>query len=157
MTAPPQSSAEALARAAHHGRAALAEALAALEALVDALALSTGTALDAGATGALRESLQRVRAWAAPDAAHARALETASVLASVAQVLDAEIKHWEEKGRADADARMVLRALLTVREIIWELAQRAPADATDACAADANAAAEENSAAGEFHPAAAAH
>lgn len=116
----PESVAEALARARHHGRAAAAEGLAALQALVEAGGLSTGNALDEGAIATLRETVQQVRRWLDPDGGR----DAASVLEGVSQALDEEIQRWEEKSREDGEARTILRAFLAVREVVWEFASR---------------------------------
>lgn len=120
---PPATVGEALLRARQHGRAATAEALAAVQALLDAASLA--------ASGRPSEA-QR---WLAPVA---RTLEGVSeslsgasdprsepLLAALADALDAEIARWEERTRSgDTDARAVLRAFLGVRELLWELGVR---------------------------------
>lgn len=121
---PPANALEALERARRHGRQAVAEALCAMHALLDAASLAT--------TGLPAEG-QRGLALAArslDDLAGAFAEgEGASLLGAVADALDAEIGRWEERAAQDPDARAVLRAYLGVRELLWELGVRRPPSA----------------------------
>jgi len=119
---PPASALEALERARQHGRAAAAEALCALHALVDAASLATtGTPAEAHRGLALvARSLDDVASAFGEG-------EGASLLGAVADALDAEIDRWEERAAQDPDARAVLRAYLGVRELLWELGVRRPA------------------------------
>lgn len=114
---------QALARAGRHGRAALTETLAALEALLDAGALAS-----AGEPAAAHPWLAPVaqllgqlkgRLEGAPGAGE-------SVLVAIAEALDVEIARWEERARQDPEARAVLRAFLGVRELLWEFGVRRP-------------------------------
>ncbi len=114
---------EALARAQRHGRAAGAETLAALQALVEAGGLAAGSPLDEGALATLRETVVHLRRWLDPEGGR----DAASVLAGVSQALDEEIQRWEEKSKDDSDARTILRAFLAVREVVWEFSSRAGA------------------------------
>lgn len=112
---------EALARARCHAKNAVAEALAALGALLDAASLAA-TGVPADVHPMFAGSARRVRAWS-------RALAEEGALggelgAALADALDAEIGRWEERARHDADARAVLRAFLGLREILWELGVR---------------------------------
>ncbi len=116
----PESVEEALARARRHGRAAASEGLAALQALVEAGALSAGRRIDEGSLATLRDTLARVRRWLDPNGGR----DAASVLEGVSQALDEEIQRWEEKSKQDSDARTILRAFLAVREVVWEFASR---------------------------------
>jgi hypothetical protein len=118
---PPETAGEALARAREHGRAAVAEALAALRALLDAAALA-GT----GVPAADHRGLAAAARWL--DGLDARA-GSPSLLVSVAEALDAEIARWEERAQDDPDARAVLRAFLGLRELLWEFGLRPPARA----------------------------
>jgi len=133
---PAESVEEALQRASSHARKALAEAVAACRALLDAVSL---LAIDAPAPDNRRlASLARVLddlterlspADATPDDA------SASLLFALAEALDAEIARWEQRARTDREARAVLRAFLGMREILWELGIRtappAPAPPSD--------------------------
>jgi hypothetical protein len=125
---PPRSVDEALRRSAAHGRNALAEALLAAQALLDATALGlTGRAAvdrDEGAAGGPLASLSariddlvdRVRGEAGPL--------PETLAQAILDALEAEIARWEARARDDRDARAVLRAFLGLREILWELGVR---------------------------------
>lgn len=127
----PESVEEALARARRHGRAAASEGLAALQALLEAGALSAGRAVDEGSLATLRDTLARVRRWLDPEGGR----DAASVLDGVSQALDEEIQRWEEKSKDEPDARTILRAFLAVREVVWEFTSR-----TDGAVAQAGSA-----------------
>ncbi len=116
----PESVEEALARAREHGRRAASEAVAALQALVEAGALTRGPLEADGQLATLRSALERVRQWLDPEGGK----DPAAVLAGISQVLDEEILRWEEKSREDPEARTILRAFLAVREVLWELTAR---------------------------------
>lgn len=45
------------------------------------------------------------------------------------RALEAEILRWETRSQSDPDARPVLRAFIGLREILWELGVRPPAEA----------------------------
>lgn len=54
----------------------------------------------------------------------------------LAAALDAEIRRWEHRSQSDPDARLVLRAFLGLRELLWEMGMRdseqeAPASSPD--------------------------
>jgi len=119
---PPDTAGEALGRAREHARCAVAEGLAAVQALLDAGALATsgGPAGDHAALRPLQAVLQDLTDWLG-------GADGASLPAALADALDAEIDRWEKRARDDADARAVLRVYLGVREILWELGLR-PAD-----------------------------
>ena len=119
---PPGSVEEALSRARAHGGAALAEATAALRCLIDAASLAaSGTPAEAHA-GLRRAAGWLERAEAAARAGAAR--EPQRWLENVADALDAEIARWESRSREDPEARAVLRAFLSVREMLWEVGLR---------------------------------
>jgi hypothetical protein len=115
---------EALARAHQHARSAASEAVSALHALLEALALATsGLPSDASRLLApLARLLESLAQGLAPDADAV----SAPLLAAFADALDAEIARWEARARDDAEARAVLRAFLGVRELLWELGLRRP-------------------------------
>jgi len=124
---PPASALEALERARQHGRKALAEAMCAVRALVDAASLATS-----GVPAEDHRGLALL-ARALDDAARGFGEgEGASLLSAVADALDAEIARWEERAAQDPDARAVLRAYLGVRELLWDLGVRRPAAGKDA-------------------------
>jgi len=114
----------ALERAREHGRRAVSEALCALHAVVDAASLAaTGAPAEAHrGLGLLARTLDDIAAAFGPG-------EGASLLAAVADALDAEIDRWEQRAAADPEARAVLRAYLGLRELLWELGVRHPAPA----------------------------
>ena len=118
----PRTVQEALVRARRHARASLAEAVAAVRALLDAAALATaGVPSDEQRRlSGLAATLDALAAQLAPDGAG----EGPPLLAAVYEALDDEIERWEERSREDADARPVLRAFLGLREILWELGVR---------------------------------
>ncbi|HVP31469.1 MAG TPA: hypothetical protein VMW35_20165 [Myxococcota bacterium] len=119
----PRTVAQALARARAHGRAAMAEALLGLRAVLDAAALA--------ATGEPSEAhppLARLARAAEELAASLReeAGAPSTLVAAIAEALDAEIARWEERAADDPDARAVLRAYLGLREMLWEIGVRRP-------------------------------
>jgi hypothetical protein len=118
----PETVEEALRRARVHGRAAAAESVAALRALLDAAALAlSGRAAERDAVlGPLSQSLEELRALIAPDDSQFGS----SLLSALFDALDAEIARWELRSREDPNARSVLRAFLGVREILWEISAR---------------------------------
>ncbi len=134
-SAEPESVEAALAQAAHHARAAAAEALAALEALLQAGALAAGADPHEGRWAELAELLASARRWLGPGLGPG----AAGALAALQQALDDEIRRWEERSRSEPDSRAVLRAFLAVREVLWEFGTRAPSPrqpAGDAGSAD---------------------
>jgi hypothetical protein len=120
-TGAPQTVHEALGRARLHGRAAAAEALAALRALLDAAALA-GSGAPSNASPVLGPAAALLDELAAQLGGEG-VLPT-SLLAAVAEALDGEIARWERRAREDSDARAVLRAFLGLRELLWELGVR---------------------------------
>ena len=121
-TAAPESVEEALSRARNHGRVAVAESVAALQALLDAVALAlSGRAAEGDAIlGPLSSGLEELRALIAPEDSRFGS----SLLSALFDALDAEIARWEVRSREDPNARSVLRAFLGVREILWEISSR---------------------------------
>jgi len=120
---------EALARARRHGRAATAEALAMVRALIDAASLAaSGRPSEAsrllGPLAKLLEALGEDLGYDAGDG-------SSQILDSIAGAIDEEIARWEERARDDTEARTVLRAFLGLREILWELGFRHSGPASD--------------------------
>jgi hypothetical protein len=118
---------EALGRARNHARNALAEALLAARALLDAASIGlSGRAADqTSALGPLVALLEEGhRGLASSDRL------TAPMVEAILDALDHEVRRWEERARDDADARAVLRAFLGVREILWEFGLRREGDAS---------------------------
>ncbi len=118
---PPATVEEALRRAAEHGERALAEAVLAARALLDALSLALHGAPseERRVLGLVARGLDELARTLADGP------EPGALLQAVAEALDAEITRWERRASEDADARAVLRAYLGLREILWELGVRA--------------------------------
>ena len=127
--APPASAAEAIARAREHACSAIAEALAALHALLDAssLALSGEVSASNALLGPIARILEGLHAEFDGSAATG---EAAALLRSIAEALDAEIARWEARAETDPEARAVLRAFLGLRELLWEFGIRREPDAS---------------------------
>ena len=127
--APPESAAEALARARRHTHTAIAEALAAIRALLDASSLAlTGEASAANAIlGPLARILEGLRAEFDGGAATG---EAAALLRSIAEALDAEIARWQARAESDPEARAVWRAFFGLRELLWEFGIRREPEAS---------------------------
>jgi hypothetical protein len=128
-TPPPRGRAEleeALERAGRHARTALAEALAAGRAMVEAAALaSTGRPItEDGALGLVLRTLDEL----GESLSAGMEGPAAGLLRSVVEALDAEIARWEARASDDPEARAVLRAYLGLREILWELGVRPDAE-----------------------------
>jgi hypothetical protein len=123
---PPESVEEALRRARSHGRNALAEALAACRALLDAVALvaTRGPAESSAGFATLAGVLEELEA-ALGSGAEASQRYTAPLVGALAEALDAEIARWERRAEREPEARAVLRAFLGLRELLWELGVRA--------------------------------
>ncbi|MDJ0785463.1 MAG: hypothetical protein QNK05_01575 [Myxococcota bacterium] len=116
-----ESVADALARARRHARAAAAESLAAVHALLDAGALATtGMPADHSSLAPVAQWMGRLEAWLGSGAQADGAL-----FDTLLDTLDSEILRWEQRSRAEPEARNVLRAFLAVRELLWELAPTA--------------------------------
>ena len=141
-TPPPASVQEALVLARQHTQAALAEALAATRALLDAASIAlSGEASDTHRT--LGQLARGIDAWQAALSSRAGRLPL-PLSRAILDALDAEIARWEGHSREDADARAVLRAFLSMREILWEFGlRRADTSAPRAPASEAHAHASE--------------
>jgi hypothetical protein len=119
--APERSIEEALARARRHASTAVAEALEAGRALLDAASLATS-----GARAAEHPIFGRADAWIR-DASGGLAASgglPSDLAATLADALDTEIARWEQRAHDDGDARAVLRAFLGLREMLWEIGVR---------------------------------
>ena len=119
---------EALARARRHAQSALAEALEAVRALLDAASLAPS-----GAPAEAHPLFAAVDRWfARASRGFAAEGELANgIVAEIAEALDQEIARWEERAKRDHDARPVLRAFLGLREVLWELGVRSRDERTD--------------------------
>jgi hypothetical protein len=119
---PPETLGEALARARQHGRAAAAEALAMVRALIDAASLvASGRPSEASR---LLSPLAKLLEALGDDLGHVADDGSSQILDSIARAIDEEIALWEERARDDTEARTVLRAFLGLREILWEFGFR---------------------------------
>lgn len=124
--APHDTAEQALARARRHGLAAAAEAAAAVQALLDA-ALLAGEDTAQGGLAALREALEALRRRLDADGG----FDAGAIFNRLTATLDEEIRRWERKSREDESGRSVLRALLALRELLWELRSRREAKRSD--------------------------
>jgi hypothetical protein len=136
---PPERVAEALARARTHTLAAIAEALAAAHALLDASSLAlSGEASDRNALlGPITRILDGLRAEFNENATTG---EATALLRSIAEALEAEIARWETRAETDPEARAVWRAFLGVRELLWEFGIRREPEASESGEASTRAA-----------------
>ena len=128
--APPESSGEALERARGQGRRATAEALAGVQAILDAAALATsGVPSEVhGLLGPLAALLSGLEDRLARSAGPL----SAPIVDAITDALDAEISRWETRAQDDPEARAVLRAFLGLRELLWEFGlRRGRGDADD--------------------------
>ncbi len=117
----PRNVEDALRSAAEHARRAVAEALAAARALLDAASLGlSGEAAEAHSSlASFAQLLDALEAsLGGGSAAHSPLLDALS------SALDAEISKWELRAENDREARAVLRAFLGLREVLWELGVR---------------------------------
>lgn len=122
----------ALASVAHHARAATAETLLLLRALLD-VASFVALGRSAARVAALRsavELLEQVQAGVRPEGDPTRDL-----LADLVDALDAEIARWESRSHDDPEARAVLRAFLGLRELLWEFGISRPQPRTERASA----------------------
>jgi hypothetical protein len=119
---PPETLGEALARARQHGRAATAEALATVRALIDAASLvASGRPSEASR---LLGPLAKLLEGLGDELGHDAGDGSSQILDSIARAIDDEIALWEERAQDDTEARTVLRAFLGLREILWEFGFR---------------------------------
>lgn len=119
---PPETAAEAVARARMHARRAVGEALAAARALLDAASIGS-TGRPGEAHPALRGITELLDAQSARLAGDEGSLPPA-VLSAILEALDHEIARWEREATTDPNARAVLRTFLGLREILWEFGLR---------------------------------
>jgi hypothetical protein len=104
------------------GRAAAAEGLAAVRALLDAASLGvSGEPSDSHAgLASLARGLDELAASFGGDSRD----RSSPMVEAILDALDAEIRRWEARSAGDMEARAVLRAFLGVREILWEFGLR---------------------------------
>lgn len=114
---------EALRRAREHLQRAALESVAAARALVDAAVRASGA--EAAGRGSLADDLKSaLDDWT-------RSLESdhsfrmpRNLVEPLSRALDAEIARWEKRSSSQEEARLVLRAFLGLRELLWELGMR---------------------------------
>lgn len=129
-----ESAADAVQRAQLHARRAIGEAIASLQALVDAASLGLGGRLARSPAGSpvgskseaqaalrgLSELLERQSRQFLDDTTAI----PVPVMTAIVDALDHEIDRWEKRAARDPDARAVLRTFLGLREILWEFGFR---------------------------------
>lgn len=118
-----RSSDEVLQRARGHLRQAAIEGLEATRALLEIAIQTSGLAqmADSSWVGNLQRTLEDQIA----EFRRTGSLRLPSPIAEpLAAAIDAEIARWEMRSRNDSDARLVLRAFLGLRELLWELGMR---------------------------------
>ncbi len=117
-SAPREGAVDALVRARRHARRGAAEWVLALRALLDAAALGLGQ--ESAARHALLAPFSEILdQWSQRLGGSEEDLG-----AVILDALGAEIERWERRGADDDEARSVLRALIGLREILWELGLR---------------------------------
>lgn len=107
---------EALGRARTHAQNAAVHALHALQALVEAGARVPG-GLTHERSHEINQSLDALKRWCDPE----QASGDFSLLEGVERFLDREIERFEARSRTQPELRTILRALLAVREVVFEL------------------------------------
>lgn len=112
---------DALARARGHAQASIAEALASISALLDAVSLASSGEL-ASVNGILAPAMRALEDLRNQFSGQDH--ESLPLIESIAEALDTEIARWEERARDDPNARSVLRAFLGLRELLWEFGVR---------------------------------
>jgi hypothetical protein len=135
--APPTTAPEALDKARQHAHAALHEALAAVQALLDAASLAvSGERSEAHRLLApVVGILEKLTAELNGDVGR----EATILLDSIAVALDTEIARWEDRAKNDVEARAVLRAFIGLRELLWEFGVRHESEGDDSDAASRRA------------------
>jgi len=110
-----------------HLRQATLEGLEAARALIHAAAHTSGLAEPSGDSSAdswashLQRNLEDLIAGLRKNGSFTL---PAALTEPFATAVEAEIKRWEQRSQTDPDARLVLRAFLGLRELLWELGMR---------------------------------
>jgi len=114
---------QALERARAHLRQSMLEGLEGIRALLEAAALATeGTRPPAESlTGQIQAQIEDLLSALRDSASFSLPRAMAEPLSDA---VEAEIRRWEERAKNDPDARLVLRAFLGMRELIWEFSNR---------------------------------
>lgn len=114
---------QALRRARTHLRNSTLEGLEAARALLEVAMHASGltTASADSLTGRLQAQLEDLIAALRDNGSFRLPRALAEPLT---EAVDAEIRRWEERAKDDPDARLVLRAFLGMRELLWEVSTR---------------------------------
>jgi hypothetical protein len=114
---------EALHRARIHLQRASLEGLEAARALVQAGMHTSGLTSATGDSwvGNVQRSLEELIAELRENGSF---ILPSAIAEPLAKALEVEIKRWELRSLTDSDARVVLRAFLGLRELLWELGMR---------------------------------
>ena len=109
----------ALERARAHLRKSMLEGLEGIRALLEAAVHASGGAMPTtdSLTGALQTQIEELISTLRHSASFAM---PRVVVEPLSEAVEAEIRRWEERAKNDPDARLVLRAFLGMRELIWE-------------------------------------
>jgi hypothetical protein len=110
---------EALQRARSHLRNSTLEGLEAVRALLEAAIHASGVLATSpdSLVSQLREQLDDLIAAVRNNTGFVMPHAFAEPLRTA---MDAEIKRWEKRAQTDPDARLVLRAFLEMRALLWE-------------------------------------
>jgi hypothetical protein len=105
-------------RARRHGRAAAAEGMAMVQALVDAASLASGGRPSDASR--LFGPLSKLLEGLGDELMRGTADRPSELFATIAAAIDSEVAYWEKQAHDDTEARTVLRAFLGLREVLWE-------------------------------------
>ncbi len=114
---------QALQRARTHLQNSSLEGLEAVRALAEAAVHASGQTMDStdSLTGQIQGQIEDLISTLRGNASFVMPRAIADPLS---QAVDAEIRRWEERAKDDPDARLVLRAFLGMRELLWEFSKR---------------------------------
>ena len=114
---------QALGRAREHLRTSTLEGLEATRALLEAAMHASGLTATSpdSMLRQLQDQLEELISVLRNSASFALPRALAEPLSAA---IDAEIKRWEQRSESDPDARLVLRAFLGMRELLWEISVR---------------------------------
>jgi hypothetical protein len=110
---------QALQRARMHLRNSMLEGLEGLRALLEAVAHASGqtSASTDSLIGQIQTQIEDLISMVRDRASF---VLPKIVLLPLNEAVETEIKRWQERAKHDPDARLVLRAFLGMRELIWE-------------------------------------
>jgi hypothetical protein len=129
MTAPPHAQSptdsveRALERARDHARVAVSESIRSLRAFVEAVALAFGDDLE-GTTASVFTSITKQLDDLETVLSGGNSEDWRPLFQMVMDAVDAEVQRWEARSKTDPNARTVLRAYLSFRELLWEVGAR---------------------------------